>query len=70
MELHGIYLRAFIVGRHGVDYRTETAGMNNRCLAAAALAIHDAHHGREPKTVDALLAAINGMCSEAVAVCA
>jgi len=71
MELHGVYLRAYIHARSSDEWKSGvTAGMTNSFLAATALALHDAHHGREPKTIDALLAAINGMCSEAVAVCA
>ena len=70
-QLHGVYLRAFIVAKSigSIDYRSETSGMSNRLLSAVALALHDAHHGRDPKTIDALLSAVNGMTSEAVAVC-
>lgn len=68
MEAYRIYLRAFIALRTSNDVPTE--GDSTPCLAAAALAVHDAMHGREPRTADSLLAAINGMCAEAVTACA
>ncbi len=65
MELYRIYLRAYVTSSGKLEVNINGAELKD--LAACTLAIHDALHGREPKTIDALLAAINGMCSEAVA---
>lgn len=68
MEFYCVYLRAYIHARNNDAWKSgATNGMEAKHLAAAALAIHDVTHSREPKTIDALLSAINGMCSEAVA---
>lgn len=64
MEIYGVYLRAFITARSSVDYRSETAGMSNPALAAAALGIHDALKGEHPASASALMSTINMMCSE------
>jgi len=68
MEFYLVYLRAYIHARNNDAWKSGvTNGMEAKHLAAASIAIYDAHHGREPKTVDALLAAVNGMCAESVA---
>ena len=66
MEVYHVYLRTFIASRTCGDVATE--GDATPALAAKALAVHDAMHGREPKTIDALLSAVNGMCPEVVVV--
>ena len=70
MEFYCVYLRAYIHARNNEARRSgATNGMDAKHLAAASLAIYDVTHSREPKTIDALLATINGMCTEAVATC-
>ena len=67
MELYRIYLRAYVTSSGKLEVNINGAELED--LAACTLAIHDATHCREPRTIDALLAAINGMTSEAVATC-
>ena len=68
MEIYRIYLRAFITASGKLEVNIQ--GAEIRDLAAVALAVHDVARGVDPRTVDSLLAAINGMCSEAVTACA
>lgn len=66
-----MYLRAYIHARNNEAWRSGAInGMGANHLAAASLALYDVTHSREPRSADALLAAVNGMCSEAVAACA
>jgi len=64
MELHGIYLRAFITARAGIDYRSELAGMSNPALAATALGINDALGGEHPASETTVMSTIAMMCKE------
>lgn len=66
-----MYLKAYIHARNNEAWRSgATNGMDAKHLAAMSLALSDVTHGEKPRTVDALLAAVNGMCAEAVATCA
>ena len=67
MGLYGIYLRGYITASGNLKINIEGASVEQ--LAALALASLDAKYGRDPKTIDALRAAVNGMTSEAVAAC-
>lgn len=68
MELYRIYLRAYVTSSGKLEVNINGAELKD--LAACTIAIHDATHCREPRTIDALLSAVNGMTSEAVAACA
>jgi len=64
MELHGVYLRAFITARAGIDYRSELAGMSNPALAACALGIHDALRGEDPASSTTVTSTVALLCKE------
>ena len=66
MKLHIIYLQTYIAASHGKDYTIGSTNASQSELSSVAIAVHDALRGRGPKTIDALLAAISGMTSEAV----
>lgn len=62
MEAYRIYLRAFIALRTHNDVSTE--GTATPCLAAIALAVHDAWHAREPRSADDVVSAVERMLKE------
>jgi len=65
-----VYLKAYIHARNNEAWRSgATNGMEAKHLAATSLAIYDVSRGEKPKTIDALLSAVNGRCSEAVEAC-
>ena len=66
MELHGVYLRAFITARAGIDYRSELAGMSNTALAATAIGINDALRGEHPASATVVMSTVAMMCKEPV----
>ena len=68
MELYGVYLRAYITAVGNLKVNIEGASLEQ--LAACAQASLDAKHGREPRTIEALRATVDGMLSMAVASCA
>jgi len=62
MEAYRTYLRAFIAHRTCGAVSTEGAGLT--CLAAIALAVHDATHGREPRSIQDITSGIFNMLKE------
>jgi hypothetical protein len=62
MEVYHVYLRTFIMARTCGDIATE--GAATTVLAAMALAVHDAMHGRDPRPASSLIPLVADMCKE------
>jgi len=67
MEVYHVYLRTFITSRTCGDVPTEGAATTT--LAAMALAVHDAMHGRDPRPAASLIPLVASMCTEEMPKC-
>jgi hypothetical protein len=62
MEAYRIYLRAFITSAATDATTTDAATVTT--FAAIALAVHDAMHGRKPRSADDVVSAVERMLKE------
>jgi len=62
MEAYRIYLRAYVTASGKLEVNIQGAELKD--LAACTIAIHDAMHGREPRSAEDVTSAVDRMLKE------